>query len=191
MKRIITALATTAASVVVLTGAASALVVNDENSCSITNTGTLSSNNCTLNLNEVANVTCTNNVYVQVENDQEAVSGYGVVVGNTNAGGTTTGDANNNNVVIGKIGASCGAAPVATPAATTPVAAGPAASAPVGGRGADVGAAAAKAVPKVAALPHTGSNTVTVAAVTGVALLGATAAVSQFGVSAFRRGSVK
>lgn len=166
-----------------MTGVAAATTTS---SCDITNTGPGSVNNCTLDENNITHVTCVNDVYVIGSNEQKANSGNANNGGNTTGGSATTGDVRNDNNQSVSIGASCGA----QVAATTP-------STPAtGGKGAGpaatpAAAAAAPASANVASLPHTGSNAVLDTTIASVAVVGGAMAVSQLGVSAYRRFALK
>lgn len=129
-------------------------------------------------------INCSNDIRINVENDQDADSGNATGNGNTSVGDITTGDAENRSLVEANVEAACAAAKTAQ---TPPAPVVPTGTQPAGqGRGAVQGAATTKKVP-VAALPNTGPNTL----VNGIALsaagVGTLASLLHVGLSSYRR----
>ncbi len=180
VKRFIQILSTALVGASLVVGVAAAAGTSD--ACDIFNTGPDSHNSCETNLTNKVYASCVNNIVVDNNNSQIGSTGQALVDGNTTGGNANSGSVNNSSVVVTNIGASCGTA--TTVAATTPA---------VGGKGAAAStpAAAAPASANVASLPHTGSNAVLDTTVAGVAIIGGTLAVSQLGVSAYRRFALK
>jgi len=159
-----------------------------DTSCSVSDTGPGSTNNCTSESSNTLNENCQNNITTINDNSQNANSGSANVSDNTTGGNASTGNASNSNDTNTQINANCGQQVASvTPSAPTP-------SAPrAGGQGAAAPVSVAVnpghgAAPQaVAALPETGSNTARNTAIAGVTVLGGLTAASQFGTAAYRR----
>ncbi len=116
MKKIIISVIASLATAVAMTASASAATITC--SGSITGPTGPNSNNSVSCIDEQENsVTCENNVIVSNTNEQNAHTGDAFTTNNSSVGDSSTGNANNENSVVVKVGASC--APVTT-ASTTP-----------------------------------------------------------------------
>lgn len=166
-------------SMAVTTGSTSAQTAQSCDSASISNTGPGSENKIICSDDTKVVIKCSNGTVINVDLDQDADSGDGTVDGNTNGGGATSGDANNeanlNVDVDNACVLACGAcATPETPKPPTPLT--------------PTTAVVTPAQPtKTTSLPSTGDMTPLMEAglVTGaiVALL----AVSRFGVALYRK----
>jgi hypothetical protein len=186
VKKFIQFLSASLVGMTLMVGVAGAAATSSCPTGTIENTGPGSTNTITCTTTTDTHVTCVNDIYVVGENGQQANSGTGTNDGNTTSGSVVTGNATNDNNQTVQVGASCGAAAVAT---TTPATVN-------GGMGAAVTSTPAATPPapaaaKVASLPDTGSNAALDASVAGVAIVGTVLAVSQFGMTAYRRLALK
>jgi hypothetical protein len=170
----------------------------DCDSIVIVNTGPDSNNQgvCTINTNVV--VTCTNNIYVLSQNEQDAVTGKAQVIGNTTGGSAITGAATNENNQVVNIGASCAHAPE-VPCTSACAVAVPVEEAAGGGSGASSAPAAVAPTEETpggqgevpAELPNTASAPVAAIAVGGITITALLAGASRLAVVAYRHHLMK
>lgn len=169
MKKLIQVAIALVVGVSLFSGVASAA---ENQSCSLSNTGPNSNNQCDLTANQTCKVK--NNTLISIGNTtvQDANSGQAVVNNNTNSGGATSGDASNNNSNDTQVGVTNGAACVVTTVATPT---------PAGGKGA--GEAPAASTPQVA-VPQGAVNAGADSLTNRMTLLGVVAVLVASGIAA-------
>jgi hypothetical protein len=160
--------------------------------CSITNTGSNSTNVAECASLSQFTINCTNNTVVVIDNNQLANSGSSVIISNTNSIYTTnTGSAVNVNSDKIALNVGCAPkvaavpAPAPAPTPTPPITPAPTPT-PV-----SVAPAPAPVAAPVKALPTTGDNSAATFAGIAVAALAGVAIAARFGLAAYNRFSLK
>jgi hypothetical protein len=161
-----------------------AQVVVDEETCEsivISNTGAGSVNEGVCVVDVDVEVTCTNNIYILNESDQEAVTGAAEEIGNTTGGTAISGNATNENGTTVQIGAACGETPTPeTPVTPTTPETPETPSTPI-----------VTPAQKVAVLPNTASNSPIQVILLGLAGIVAVVIASSAAIAAYRRNTLK
>ncbi len=179
MKRIIK-LITASAIALGMTGA----VASAQSGCTISNTGSSSSNVCSFNGSTSVTYKCTNGVLVNTQTGQQANSGNATTSGNTGGGSATSGGALNEGQTTTNVNSSCAAA--SNTNASSPNKAGTSSTTSPTGGGRGAGEAGT-----VMALPDTGSVTVFMAVAKVITILIASVFALQTGFNAYRRGLLR